>query len=158
MKKNEKRSLGIILFWIYVVAMVWLMFLQRLPSIFQDGSFENYGTQIILRLKLVPFETIKEFWNMLERAWSTHAFINLVGNVLMFVPLGYGLPFLSKQARSFLGCMIVSFFVILIAEMIQLFTLLGYFDIDDFILNLIGVAVGFFTQALINRHFNIRSK
>ena len=146
--ENKKRKTVIVLFWIYAALMVWLMFLQRIPTIIGNGSFENYGEQLMCRLKIVPFETIGEFVRSLSRAWTTHAFVNLVGNVLMFVPLGLGLSVVSKKARSFLGCILCAFLVILSAETIQLFTLLGYFDVDDLILNLIGVAMGYWLQVL----------
>jgi glycopeptide antibiotics resistance protein len=36
-------------------------------------------------------------------------------------------------------------------EILQLFTLLGYCDVDDLILNTLGAAIGYGIQALLDR-------
>ena len=40
---------------------------------------------------------------------------------------------------------------ILLIEALQLFTLLGSFDVDDIILNLCGMTVGYFLNLLFHR-------
>lgn len=153
-KKQVKNILIYTAFTVYILFMLWLMFGQRLFHFLSSGHsawFANYWSDLKSKLNLVPFHTIVEFTASLGERWNTHAFINLAGNVVMFVPLGFLLPHVSRGTHTFKGCMLISLIGILCAETVQLFTLLGSFDIDDFILNMIGVLMGFALQWLIGR-------
>ncbi len=153
-KKIVKNILVYTAFTVYILFMLWLMFGQRLfhaVSSPHSGWFNNYWRGLLGKLNLVPFHTIVEFTASLGERWNTHAFINLAGNVAMFVPLGFLLPLISKRTRTLRRCILIALISILCAEIIQLFTLLGSFDIDDLILNMVGVLVGFALQALIDR-------
>lgn len=66
----------------------------------------------------------------------------LTGNLLMMVPMGMFLPFISKQvnAKSILKIAII---IPVVIEIIQ--PIVGRsFDVDDLILNFIGIIVGYF--------------
>jgi glycopeptide antibiotics resistance protein len=68
---------------------------------------------------------------------------NLIGNFIMFLPMGIYLPYFIKRinkASVFSISMIILLFVI---EVIQLVTRRGSFDIDGFILNMLGALIGF---------------
>ncbi len=69
-------------------------------------------------------------------------FINVFGNVIAFMPMGFLQPFLSdKQLRGgliVLNCFIVS----LLVETIQLVFKIGCFDVDDLLLNTLGGLLG----------------
>lgn len=150
-----------ILFFLYVMLMLWLMFGQRLlhrvttPSIDWLG---NYWYEFFDQINLMPFHTIVEFTMALIDGWDNHAIINLAGNIVMFIPLGFLLPYITKRALAFKQCMIISLACILGAEIIQIFTLLGSFDIDDLILNMIGVSIGFWLQSTVNKTFQKHEK
>ena len=96
---------------------------------------------------LVPFRTIMEYLRIIfdPDAVMAHrvAVINLAGNIIMFVPLGFFLPLVSKRCHSAALCMLLSGLCILAVECIQLFTLLGSFDMDDLLLNMAGVCIGY---------------
>ena len=153
MEKKSRRVI-VVLFWIYAVLMLFLMFGQRIPSLFDGGWFENYASQVRARINIVPLKTIGEFVGQLFLRWDSFLFVNLVGNVVMFVPLGFFLPYFNRRSKKLFGCLLVAFLIILCAEITQALTLLGFFDVDDFILNLVGVSIGF----LCYRHFQFRSK
>ncbi len=92
------------------------------------------------RFNLVPFASIIQLIN--ETSFAV-AFVNIVGNVVLFVPFGVLLPLLFKRLRrpwSLLSRMIV---VSLVIELVQLFTRARSVDVDDIILNLSGAAIGF---------------
>ena len=82
-------------------------------------------------------------WHSKDSYMRSHCFINLTGNVLLFVPAGWLLPKLWKRQRNFFRFFATSFLSLLLVETTQLFSLLGRFDVDDLILNLIGMTVGF---------------
>jgi glycopeptide antibiotics resistance protein len=68
---------------------------------------------------------------------------NLFGNLIMFLPMGIYLPYYVKKINKvsrFAVSMLIFLFVI---EVIQLVTRRGSFDIDDFILNMVGALIGF---------------
>jgi glycopeptide antibiotics resistance protein len=68
---------------------------------------------------------------------------NLLGNILIFVPFGFVLPFMYKRCRSFLFMTLLTFEVSLVIEVVQLITRVGIFDVDDLLLNTIGGMVGY---------------
>ena len=77
---------------VYGVLMLWLLFGQRIGS-------ENqlpYLQALEDNLNLHPGETILRYIHLLQGDYSgylkQHAFINLFGNVIMFIPLGILLP------------------------------------------------------------------
>ena len=79
------------------------------------------------------------------------AVINLGGNVIMFIPLGFLLPFVSDRAKGLKNCFVMTFVVILSVELLQFATLLGSFDIDDLLLNMIGIFMGWMAYIKIHR-------
>ena len=140
------------MFAVYVLLMLWLMFGQRLYHVLNSPSsvwMQNYWSEFREKLNIVPFETIALYTRSLFGGINRAAVVNLAGNVVMFVPLGLLLPHIAKKAEKFTGCFVISLVCILSAEIVQVFTLLGYFDVDDLLLNMIGVSIGFGLQKLI---------
>lgn len=132
-----------ILFIVYSVVMIWLLFGQRL-----DISLPNdYFSEIKSNINLIPFRTIYEYAVISSKNSDSellrHAFINLTGNVIMFIPLGFFLSDIWHNLRFFLKHTLCTAAIILIIETVQLFTLLGSFDIDDLILNVTGSVIGY---------------
>lgn len=137
------RVLLRLLFLVYAAAMLWLLFGQRIGdegvTIHLNTSGEN--------LNLVPLMTVKHYiWliqNSTNRALIRHAVINLAGNVVLFVPLGWFLPYNWKNFRGIIKVLFPMLLMIVTVEIAQYFTLLGSCDIDDLILNLLGVLIGY---------------
>ena len=73
--------------------------------------------------------------------WTT-IIINFVGNILMFTPFGF-LGIVFPKLNDFKALIINFLSAIIIIESLQYFSRLGVFDIDDIILNTIGLATGF---------------
>ena len=71
------------------------------------------------------------------------SFGNLVGNVVLFIPLGYFLPRLFQSMKNFFLCMFTALTFILGIEMFQLISNFGIFDVDDIFLNGCGVLIGY---------------
>jgi glycopeptide antibiotics resistance protein len=63
--------------------------------------------------------------------------------VVLFLPMGYFLPMLWEQFRPLWRCLLNGALIITAIELIQLLTLLGRCDIDDLLLNLLGIALGY---------------
>lgn len=86
--------------------------------------------------------------------WSAHAILpHLLLNVLLFVPLGFALPFICKKATLPIT-VLTGFSLSLIIEFIQFF--LGRAcETDDLICNTLGALLGYVLYLLIGKMFAI---
>lgn len=110
-----------------------------------------YWTQIKMHIQAKPFRTILGYARRLpvSNPLRRIAFVNLVGNLALFFPMGVFLPCLWKKQRNFFIFSLTCILQIAFVEISQLFTLLGSFDIDDFILNYVGAVGGFLCIQII---------
>lgn len=131
------------LFILYIVLMLWLLFGQRMGR----DPFGSYWEVVNSNINFIPFKTVKLFIRAIQGSFSDyavrHSVINLAGNVIMFIPLGFFIPSVFSKYSAFLNSVSVCAISIIIVEIVQLFTLLGSCDIDDFILNIAGVIMGY---------------
>lgn len=132
----------------------WLLFIAycgwMLVLLFdRDAAWEGltYPEQLQMNLNLEPLHTIRLFIRVLLYDPSAYnirmAIINLFGNIVMFIPLGYFLPRLWKRLRRWWRTWLATLTVMTAVEILQLFTLRGTCDVDDLILNLLGAAMGY---------------
>lgn len=131
----------------YLLALVMLLFVGVMfvgirGHIWTDLSLIEY---IRSSSNFVPFKTISEYISALfDGSMNIDIPIkNLLGNLMMFLPMGIYLPYYVKKINKigkFTLAMIILLFVI---EVTQLVTRRGSFDIDDFILNMVGALIGF---------------
>lgn len=138
---TEHKTLRRLAFGAYCLLMVYLLFLQRGRSPIFGGGYVN---TMLANLNLRPGAEIQRFlrvWN--DPMYHRAAVANLVGNIVMFIPLGFCLPWANAPLRRFWKTLLVSAGVIIFVEAVQLVTLLGHCDVDDLILNLIGVSAGY---------------
>lgn len=153
MKKDRSRREKTLrfVFFLYCAVMLWLLFDR--PGGWIDGL--NYEEHLRHNVNLVPFLTIGNYLNVVlnrtNDAVFMHCLINLLGNVLLFIPAGYLLPTLWKRQRNFFRFFATCLGVMFLVETLQLFTLLGCFDVDDLILNLFGMSLGFLIYHLFKK-------
>ena len=144
MKRSARpHLLPALLFAVYCLVMVWLLFVfHRRP----------YG---IRSYNLIPLRTIRGYLFGFSRGWTSallrYAVINLVGNITVFIPLGWFMPRLFARQRRF-GVFIVSVMLIISAvEASQLIAAIGALDVDDLILNTFGAALGWIIWKISSR-------
>lgn len=89
---------------------------------------------------LVPFVQTIRFLRYLENPFAIR---NLLGNLVLLVPLGIFLPLLFPKSRKFTVILATGFLVTLSIEIFQLLLRFRVFDIDDLIINTIGVMLGY---------------
>jgi glycopeptide antibiotics resistance protein len=101
----------------------------------------NFAGSSTGQVNLVPFRTI---WPYLhgEPQWSI-ALINLVGNIALFVPIGFIVPFVYRRT-TWRNSLALAVAFSLVIEGMQAVLRLGIFDVDDVMLNSFGVTVGHF--------------
>lgn len=139
-RDNNKKIMQV-LFLIYSICMIFLLF-RREPY----HMYGEYWQNLQWNINLVPFFTIRSQWHSFVRAdYDIFSFagINLVGNVIMFVPLGFFLPALHRRLRGYGSFLISVIRIIAIIEVAQLVSLRGSLDVDDLILNVVGATIGY---------------
>lgn len=103
---------------------------------------------ITFEIKIIPFATIIECFDNLIKYNNLDFFKNIFGNVILFIPYGFlGILYPKLKRLSYL--MLAFFIIINIIEFSQYYFHRGFADIDDVILNSLGVFIGF----LIYRKF-----
>lgn len=130
------------LFVIYCVLMLLLLFIR---PVYENGG--TYWENVAAHFNPVPFSTIGRFIRALGYDLAEPVFyqimVNLVGNVVLFIPLGAFMSWLMGRKRSFFKCLGIGAIIISVIEVAQMLTLLGYCDVDDLILNELGIAIGY---------------
>lgn len=118
-----------------LIFIVYVLFLFYIVT-FQDNNygFSNY----------VPFKEI--FRHDIS---SRLFFKNVVGNIMLFTPLGWFVTYYTKTKKIY-PALILSIIISLFIESIQLY--IGrVFDIDDIILNIIGGIFGYILYMILYR-------
>ncbi len=151
MKKPPSRHIGARIFFLaYCICMLWLLFGQRVVL----GLYDAYLERLRTNINLTPLKTLRLYLRLTESAngyYVRHAYINLIGNVVMFIPLGVFPPWIWRKMRSFFKTAFVATAVIVTVEVLQYVTLLGSCDVDDLLLNLSGVIIGYSLWKLIEK-------
>lgn len=141
MAKPNKEPLYRFLFLVYCGFMIWLLFFGT-----RQPDYHNYWAQIAGNYSTKPFYTINNYMRVLIRGTNgdlvRHCAINLLGNIILFIPGGFLLPKVFPRLRPFWRFLLLSFGLLLLIETTQLFSLRGRLDVDDLILNLFGLILG----------------
>lgn len=146
--KNKK--LIKILFSIYILFLILFVVLKF------DGNFERiislHNSIIenekdgIRNINLIPFRSMSPY---LKNITETFAFKNIAANIVVFIPLGFFIS--NKNSKNVFKALIICLGVILSIELIQLFFKIGFFDVDDIILNFIGSLLGVFISLFVRK-------
>jgi glycopeptide antibiotics resistance protein len=78
-------------------------------------------------------------------------FVNVYGNILAFMPLGFFLPALCGMRKKGGLVVLCCFMFSLSVEVIQLVSKLGCFDVDDLFLNTCGGLLGYLVYLACHR-------
>ncbi|KLT17950.1 teicoplanin resistance protein VanZ [Neobacillus vireti] len=115
--------------------------------------FFRPANQEYSQINYIPFKTIMGFLsgdvNFLV------AFYNLAANIFLFVPFGVA-PLMLYKNPSRRQLWLVPVVVILLIETTQHLTRRGSADIDDLILNLLGVWMGYFLYPFIQKVVKVK--
>ncbi len=97
----------------------------------------------------VPFDTIQKYF---DRGHDALFVINILGNIAMFMPVGFCLPLLWKRWQGVLRVTLVSMLLSCTIEFLQIFVYRSV-DIDDVILNTLGGLLGYICWRIFNLIF-----
>jgi glycopeptide antibiotics resistance protein len=122
--------------------------IDRIISIKENRSagYWNYN--------LIPFRSITPY---LKNLTDSYAYTNILGNILSFVPLVFLIPIIFKKCRKLVKTISICFISIIGIESFQFIAMLGYIDIDDILLNILGCLIGYCVYCGLRILFNKQS-
>ena len=139
----------------YVTLIKWALFVIYMILLFYVVFFaEGMGRAEIAsgyKYNLTLFTEIRRYWRYLGHFDSLGwiAFLNIIGNVLAFIPFGI----INVFATFAYG-----FALSLTIETVQLICKVGCFDVDDLVLNVLGALCGYAVYAIAYRIVKMFSK
>ena len=95
------------------------------------------------RINLIPFVYLLDYDS------GAHMIYNVFGNIFMFVPTGIVLPVLYKRLDNFFKVVGTGFLISLSIEILQLPFADRASDVDDLIMNTLGVATGYVIYMIV---------
>ena len=135
-KRAKAETVAIFtVFALYAAFLLRLLLLSRAP-----GSERS--------INLIPFASIAEYVSGSSSGAGRVAFANVVGNALIFIPLGVYVSWLRPRAPAWLTMLAVAS-VSVAVEIIQGVFGVGASDIDDVILNCLGGIIGILAFRLL---------
>ncbi len=142
--KSRNQRLGWVIFLCYLVCLSYLLFFAE--------AFGRTGRENLnYAYNLVLFREIRRFWMYREQLGWAAVMLNLLGNIVCFMPFGFFLPIISRRAEKWYHTVGMGASFSLFIESVQLVSKVGSFDVDDIFLNTIGVIFGYVIYALIQR-------
>ena len=139
MEKQRRRGIfsiiGCVLFLFYFALLIYFALVS-----------ENLGrtvTRTEYRYNLELFAEIRRFYVYREVVGSGWAFLNILGNVICFMPFGFLVPMAKKKQASLWEIGGYAFLTSLVIELSQLVLKIGVFDVDDLLLNTLGGVLGY---------------
>lgn len=121
---GNKRKLIIALFAIYILAVLWITLIDR-----------EFGNR---RAMLVPFW---EFANVIKGVRRSFFIGQILGNLVMLMPLGFMLPIIKKVSLK--QVLLISLCFSVGIELTQFITGRGLMEFDDVFNNTVGAVLGY---------------
>lgn len=136
MWKREKTHQKIcwIPFFSYLLMLTYFMFFS---DDFGRAEYTEYHYNLTL------FKEIRRFYTYRELLGTKAFLINIVGNIVCFMPFGFILPIITRLGEKWFNTLLLSFLLTLSIETMQLVFRVGSFDVDDMFLNTVGGAAGY---------------
>ncbi len=123
---NKKRLFLYGIMICYLTVLIGAVFLSRNAGVYGD-------------VNLHLFSSYKEAYHKMKES----LFWNIILNILLFVPMGFLLPFYSDKLKRIYKIVPLGFFVTLLIEIIQYVLKLGIFEMDDIFNNTLGTLIGY---------------
>ena len=140
---TKRQKLGWVLFLMYLCFLAYFMFFSE--------SFGRTDTDRGYAYNLVPLKEITRYFRYYRTLGMPLFLINIVGNMVAFMPFGFFLPIISRRSRKWYNTVSFGLIFSLILETLQLIFKVGSFDVDDMLLNTVGAGLGFLVYRTVQR-------
>lgn len=144
---TKHQKMGWVLFLLYLALLVYFLF-------FAESLGRSESARSGYAYNLIPLKEIKRFWTYREKLGMRAVMLNIVGNIVAFMPGGFFLPIISRRSKRWQNTVWIGFFFSLLVESAQLMFQVGSFDVDDLMLNTIGTALGYVLYQVV-QHIRI---
>ena len=133
-----KREAVLLLMYINLAIIIRFVFFPRalVAGRIQPLVFDA-AEMIPLRINLIPLVHLFEYGSVSDIIW------NVVGNTALFIPSGIRLPVVYKKLNGFWKVVAAGALISLCIEFLQLPFVSRASDIDDLLMNTLGVAAGY---------------
>lgn len=125
---------------LYTFLLAQILVFKNVPVIRFAGLVLDLGGTQDGPANFIPFKSILPY--LLGDRGLLGAVLNLGGNIGLFVPIGFMVPFLRPKI-SWPGIGFLAFISGFSIELTQALFRLGIFDVDDLLLNSLGVLLGY---------------
>lgn len=168
---NQRKYFFVVWMCTYLLFILMLTFFQPLRSFvyqqireyyplayYSEGCFheKNIGEMLnafsqspYLPYNYIPLQTLSN-WLINYRLIPLRVFVeNILASIILFVPIGFLLPFVLNREKSFWKNLQISMTIGLLVELLQFCLSIGVADVDDVILYTIGSIMGFLLYKLL---------
>lgn len=176
---DQVTAISMFVLWFALMLPAISQLLSRKPRLLKLAKYFIFGVYVLANLyETILFRAVKpEMTAAWEPLWSYRKSLSIVDglriddlelfeeillNILLYIPLGYLLPFTWCWFRSerllSVRVILVGFVCSALTEITQLVFRIGLFEFDDMINNTLGCAVGCLLYGLIMRRHDRRSQ
>ena len=141
----RKRVIGLVFLLLYALILVKVMVLKDVPMIRMGPIMLNFGGTQDGDPNYIPFKTILPY--LLGENGFLIGALNIGGNIAFLIPIGFLLPLVFTRI-DWKRSLVVAVLSGMSIELTQVLLHIGIFDIDDVILNGLGVMVGYWMYVL----------
>ena len=146
------HEIGLIIF---VMCLFGVMTVTLWPVYWINDSPGLWGDIVLLvdrpslwtNVNLIPFQMLGDYWEDLTRGGGIFTLLNFLGNLAVFIPLGF-FPALLFRRANWRRSALVGFGTSTLVEIGQYF-LMRTTDVDDIILNTLGALCGYWIYILL---------
>ncbi len=140
------------LFGLYLLAVAWLVFFSRHAQtqyLVHVALFEDLRRSVVADFGFLDFLAV--LWQSGAKEALRHIHVvnpadilQVYMNIMLFVPMGYLLPYLFawQRARVHVRPVCTCFLISFVIENVQLITRRGFYDMDDLVSNTLGGLAG----------------
>ena len=141
---NNKKLIVSLIFIIYLLVQGYHLFLS--DSLGKREIAESY------RYNFTLLKEILRYVGNIDVIGLKLVVINIAGNIMAFVPFGIFVGyFLNNSKYTFIKTILLGLIFTVAIEGIQLITRVGICDVDDILLNFIGIVTGGICSKIFNK-------
>lgn len=153
-QKNWLHELGLFLFVMYCVGVASQTFIPKIE--FGNTSSYILNQNIFGEINFIPGKVVFDTYNEIN-TYNNYIYfvINIIGNVCIFIPIGFFISVLWRNI-SVKKIVLIALFMSLCIELLQLPQARGT-DIDDLWLNMLGALIGYLFYFLLSKAPSIQN-
>lgn len=145
-KIHVYHEIGVVIFLLFMTA----LFSQTILTFLYTGPVV---TRSFSNVNLIPFRVFQDnYYAITELNFWQPFIINFLGNICIFIPIGFMIPLLWNRFNRFWKVSLIGLSISLFIEITQLSQARSS-DIDDLWLNTAGSMIGYCVYVSMKKHF-----